>query len=256
MDHNLTKMRFSVRILNYPVKLRGVKLMFYDVDQAINACEDDPSLIFELIREGHIELVDKILSKKLVSINTKDENGNDVLTRLLKHGNYDVVLKHMGNKEWDINHQNNDGDTFAHILVTINYVDVLEILKKLKKNKNFMPNIKNNNGETILDRSLNNNYIYTTMKILEDSRFNNIDIVSFKHLYDTYIKSKNYGKYSKIMNLEIILDSLEEKKLLPNMERLVKYLHDNFESFKEAIFNNKSSYLDNIIKTLLLESNA
>ena len=58
------------------------------------------------------------------------------------------------------------------------------------------------------------------------------------------------------MNLEIILDSLEEKKLLPNMERLVKYLHDNFESFKEAIFNNKSSYLDNIIKTLLLESNA
>ena len=72
--------------------------MFYDVDQAINACEDDPSLIFELIREGHIELVDKILSKKLVSINTKDENGNDVLTRLLKHGNYDVVLKHMGNK--------------------------------------------------------------------------------------------------------------------------------------------------------------
>ena len=47
MDHNLTKMRFSVRILNYPVKLRGVKLMFYDVDQAINACEDDPSLIFE-----------------------------------------------------------------------------------------------------------------------------------------------------------------------------------------------------------------
>ena len=135
MDHNLTKMRFSVRILNYPVKLRGVKLMFYDVDQAINACEDDPSLIFELIREGHIELVDKILSKKLVSINTKDENGNDVLTRLLKHGNYDVVLKHMGNKEWDINHQNNDGDTFAHILVTINYVDVLEILKKLKRIK-------------------------------------------------------------------------------------------------------------------------
>ena len=36
------------------------------------------------------------------------------------------------------------------------------------------------------------------------------------------------------MNLEIILDSLEEKKLLPNMERLVKYLHDNFESLKEA----------------------
>ena len=32
----------------------------------------------------------------------------------------------------------------------------------------FLPNIKNNKGETILDRSINGNYIYTTVKILEE----------------------------------------------------------------------------------------
>ena len=102
--------------------------------------------------------------------------------RLLKRGQYELVLKHMKNKKLNINHQNYDGDTFAHILVSINYVNVLEIIKALVKNKEFLPNIKNNMGETILDKSINDNYIYTTVKILEDKRFNNIDIVSFKNL--------------------------------------------------------------------------
>ena len=154
--------------------------MFYDEAKAIESCIEDPSLIFELIKEGHFELVDKLLTKRLVDINTCDESGNNVLMRLLKRGQYELVLKHMKNKKLNINHQNYDGDTFAHILVSINYVNVLEIIKALVKNKEFLPNIKNNMGETILDKSINDNYIYTTVKILEDKRFNNIDIVSFK----------------------------------------------------------------------------
>ena len=74
----------------------------------------------------------------------------------------------------------------------INYLEVKEIIEKLLKRVEFMPNIKNNKGETILDKSINNNYIYTTAKILSDRRFNNINMVSFKNLYDTYIKSNNY----------------------------------------------------------------
>ena len=37
--------------------------MFYNELKTIKACEEDPSLIFDLIKEGHFELVDKILSK-------------------------------------------------------------------------------------------------------------------------------------------------------------------------------------------------
>ncbi|MBQ7136836.1 MAG: ankyrin repeat domain-containing protein [Bacilli bacterium] len=230
--------------------------MFYDEAKAIKACEEEPSLIFELIREEHFELVDFLLTKGKVDINICDELGNNVLVRLLKKGQYELVLKHMKNKKWDVNHQNNEGNTFAHILVLYNYVNVLEIINGLKKNKNFMPNIKNNKGETILDKSINNNYIYTTIKILEDKRFNDIDIVSFKNLYDTYIKTNNYGKYTKLTNLQIIMDNLEEKTLLPNMKKLVNMVKANYDVIKEEVIHNKTNELDNIISNVLLESRA
>ena len=231
--------------------------MFYDVDKTMRAVEEEPSLIFELIKEGHIDLVDKLLKRKKVDINTCDDAGNSVLVRLLRHGDYDVVLNHMGNKDWDVNHQNLDGNTFAHYLVSINYVNVMEINKKLTRNKDFLPNIKNNKGETILDKSINDNYIYTTVKILEDSRFDNIDVVSFKNLYDTYIKSNRYGKYSKINNLEVILDSLTDKDLLPRMKKLVGFIQNNFDKIKEEVLTSqKSVYMDSIINRVLKEDNA
>ena len=175
--------------------------MFYDETQAINKCEEEPSLIFSLIDEDHKELVDKLLTDKIVDINTKNIEEYDVLSYMLKKSWYDLVLKHMKNKKWNVNHQNKDGDTFAHILVMKKYLDVMEIIKQLLKNIKFIPNIRNKKGQTILDKSINNNYIYTTAKILKDKRFNNIDLISFKNLYESYIKNDNYGAYSKMNNL-------------------------------------------------------
>lgn len=231
-------------------------MSFYDESKAIKAASEEPDLVFELIREGHVELVDKILKKKLVDINLTDDSGNDILTRLLKHGAYDVVLRHMSNKDWDVNHQNVDGNTFAHQLVSINYVNVIDIITKLKKNKNFIPNIKNNKGETILDKSINEKYMYTTVKVLEDERFDNIDIISFKNLYNTYVKSKNYGKYSKLTNLNIIIESLEDKNLLPRMEKLVEFIKNNYDYIKDELFKDSLNSLDQVINGLLKESNA
>lgn len=225
--------------------------MFYDENQAIKACEEEPSLIFELIKEEYMDVVDKVLSKKNFDINTCDSDNNDVLSKLLKTKHYDLVLKYMKNKNWNINHQNNDGDTFAHLLVTINYVHVKEIINELKKNKDFIPNIKNNKGETILDKSINNNYIYTTVKILEDERFNNIDIVSFRNLYNTYIKSNNYGKYSRLSNLEVIISNLEEKPLLPRMKKLVETIKDNMDDIKKDLIEDNLKPLDQIINNLI-----
>lgn len=257
MEKKLTNEDSSDRILNCPVEIRGVKnMIFYDESKAIKAVGDNPDLVFELIKEGHVELVSKLLKKHLVDINTIDDAGNDILTRLLKCGAYDIVLQHISNKDWDVNHQNYDGNTFAHHLVSINYVNVIDIINKLKKNKNFIPNIKNNKGETILDKSINDHYIYTTVKILEDERFDNIDIMSFKNLYNTYIKSNNYGKYSKVTNLDMILESLEDKNLLPRMERLIEFIKNNYEYIRDELFKNSFSSIDQVINGLLTENNA
>lgn len=225
--------------------------MFYDELKTINACDDDPSLIFELLKEEHYKMIDKILSRKSFDINVVDEQGNNILTRLLRKGQFEIVLKHIKNKNWDINHQNNDGDTFAHILISMNHAKTLDIFKILKKNKNFLPNIRNNDGETILDKSVQSSYTYTTAKILEDDRFDNIGVLSFKNLYDTYIKNNKYGKYTKLNNLEMIIDNLENRELSPKVKTIINYLKDNYELIKEEVINNKMEHMNKYVNSVL-----
>lgn len=227
-------------------------MIFYNEEQAIQACSEEPSLIFNLIKDGYYDVVDKILSLGVVNVNTYDDMSNDVIVRLLKARQYDLVLKHMKNEEWDVNHQNFDGNTFAHVLVTFNYIHVTEIIRELRRNRNFKPNIKNYKNETILDRSIQSKCLYTSMKILEDWRFNSIDITSFKKLYNAYIKNSYYGKYSKLNNLEVIVDKLGKKKqLLPGMRALLNSILSNMELIKNDLLVNKSSNLECIIDSYM-----
>lgn len=228
--------------------------MFYNEQKAIDTCEENPILIFDLIDENYKELVDKILTKNKIDINTKDKNGNDILQYLLKKGWYDLVEKHMKKKNWNVNNQNDAGETFAHILVTIKYLDVINIIKLLLKNQNFIPNIRNKKGETILDKSINNHYIYTTVKILEDERFDNIDLVSVKNLYEHYIKNNNYGAYAKLNNLEVIVDNLLEKELLPKVSKVINNINKNFKVIVEEVKNNETDSLEHIIYSSLEEA--
>lgn len=228
--------------------------MFYDETQATNACEEDPSLIFELIKEGHLELVDKLIKKKIVSLNTIDENGNTVLMRLLKSKKYDLVEKYINDVNSDINHQNKDGNTFAHLLATKNYLHTANIIKKLKRNKELDPNIRNNEGKTILDLAISTGNLCTTLKLLEDKRFNNIDLVSFNNLYNTFIKSDNFGKYTKLTNLETIVKELSKKtRLLPKVKEIVDLVKKNFDIIKNELMNNKLTFMDNIVKNVIME---
>ena len=226
--------------------------MFYSITQAESACEEEPSLIFSLIKESDKDVVSKIISKDNYDFNLEDSLGNNVIMALLKNKYYDLVLKYID--KVDINHQNNDGDTIMHLLVVNNYTNTKEIMDYILNNKKFIPNIKNNLGETILDKSINGNYLYTTIKILGNQRFNSIDVYSFKNLYETYIKSNNYGKYSKLSNLEIILDNLNDKKLLPRMNKLISLIYNNLDSIKNDFYVSKTEKIDNLINLVISES--
>ena len=223
--------------------------MFYSIQQAESACEEEPSLIFSLIKECDKDVVSKIISKDNYDFSIVDSFGNNVIMALLKNKYYDLVLKYID--KVDINHQNNDGDTIMHLLVVNNYANTKEIMDYILNNKKFIPNIKNNLGETILDKSINSNYLYTTIKILGDQRFNSIDIYSFKNLYETYIKSNNYGKYSKLSNLEIILDNLVDKELLPRMNKLISLIYNNLDSIKNDFYISKTEKIDNLINLVI-----
>ena len=219
----------------------------YNEQQAILACSEEPSLIFTFIKKGYYDIVEQLVNLGKIPVNLCDSVGNNVVMRLLKAKQYDLVLKLMKKRNWDVNHQNEDGDTFGHILAQDNSVSALKIVEQLMKKKKYIPNIKNHKGQTVLDLAINNNYIYTAFKFLEDKRFNNIDVLSFKNLYTVCIKNTYYGIYSKLNNLEVIVDSLKKKDLVPSMECLIERIDDNMDAIKGEIMRNNSSLLEEMI---------
>ena len=211
-------------------------------------CKEDPSLVFFLIKQERFDVIREMVSNNEIDVNAVDVVGNDVVTRLLKAKQYDLVLELMKKRNWDPNHQNDDGNTFGHILAQDDSISTVLIVEQLTKKKNYLPNIKNKKGETALDRAINSNYLCCAFKILEDKRFNSINIISFKNLFNMTIKNSMYGKYSKIMNLENIVDSLERKELDKNVSEVIHRIADNMEYIKNDIMNhNRVDFIEGII---------
>lgn len=242
----------SARIYNCHMNKEVFK-MFSSEQQIFNACTDEPSLIFNLVKRGCYEMVEELVDEGIVSVNECDTLGNDLVTRMLKARQYELVLKFMKKRNWDVNHQNIDGNTFGHILALDDSVAALKVVEQLTKKKNYIPNIKNNKGETVLDRAINSNYVFTAFKILEDKRFNSIDVISFKKLCNSCVKNTYYGKYAKLNNLEIIVNNLEKKDLDTTLRCVVEEISDNMETIKTEIMKNKSLLLDSIIDASLVQ---
>ena len=221
--------------------------MMKDEMQLINDCKEDPSLIFKMINKGHFEVVEKLFEDNSLNVNLVDGVGNDIVTRLLKAKQYDLVVELMKKRNWDVNHKNQDGNTFGHVLAHDNSICAVKVVEQLNKKKNYIPNIKNNKGETILDRALNCKYLCTAIKIIEDKRFTSIDVTTFKSLCNLFIKSREYGKYTKINTLEVIVENLEKKELDPNVSNLIENISDNMDSIKRDILNNNSRLLYSLI---------
>ncbi|MBQ9018953.1 MAG: hypothetical protein IJ097_01405 [Bacilli bacterium] len=222
-------------------------------NEIYNNCKEDPTLIFSIIKSENYELAYNLINKNIVSINTVDFFGNDVVTRFLKAKQYDYVILLMKKKNWNVNNQNDDGNTFGHILANDNSPMALKVAEQLTKKSNYLPNLKNKRHETAMDIAINNNYLCTAFKILNDKRFNDIDFSSFKNLFMASIQNKYYGKYSKINNLEIIVDSLEKKELDDTMKNIVSVISDNMDKIKNDIMNNRTYTLESIINSYVSE---
>lgn len=218
-------------------------------NEIIEKSKEDPTLVFSYIRRGKYELAFELVDKNIVNINTLDSIGNDVVTKLLKNKQYEYVIRLMKKKNWNVNNQNDEGNTFGHILAMDNSPMAVKVVEALTKKSNYIPNLKNKRHETAMDIALNNNYLCTAFKLLEDKRFNEIDFSSFKNLFMISIENKDYGKYSKINNLEIIVDTLEKKDLSDAMRDLINCIIENLERIKNDIMNNRNYTIDFIINS-------
>lgn len=215
-------------------------------------CKRNPEIIFELINEKYFDVVEEIIDSNKDIINLCDNNGNSVMMNLLSKKEYDLILKYVKYKKWNINYRNKEGNTFTHLLVSHEYLKIAKILERIIKNKEFVPNIKNKNKETILDIAIKNERLCGINKILEDKRFYDIDIVSFKFLFDKYINNSYYGKYSKLNNLELVINNLEKKeKLKPRMKKVLTFIKNNLDLIKNDLIKNSSNNLDEFLETLV-----
>ena len=61
----------------------------------------------------------------------------------------------------------------------------------------------------------------------------------------------NDKRKRKMNNLEIIIDNLVDKELLPKVEKIVNTITKNFEEIKNHVQNNEIKYLDNIVYSIL-----
>ncbi len=220
--------------------------------ETIIQVKEDPALVFTLIKQGEYDKIETLIENNEINVNVVDGVGNDVVSRLLKAKQYELVLELMKKKNWDVNHQNDEGNTFGHILAHDDSPMAVKLMEQLTKKKNYMPNIKNHKGETAMDIALSNNYLCTAFKLLEDKRFNDINIFSFKQLFNASIKNEVYGKYSKITNFELIVDNLEKKELNSDMQELVNSINDNRDAIKRDFMKNRSVLLESIIENYMV----
>lgn len=221
--------------------------MFNSDKEMLSACSDDPSVVFTLIKHGDFEAIQYLIEKNKINVNVCDGVGNDVCVRLLKAKQYSLVLQLMKKRNWDVNHQNFMGETFGHILALDNSAFAAKVAEALIKKTNFDPEIKNDRGETMLERAINNNHVSTTLKILEDKRVTNIDLLMFQKLFTTCIKNRYYGKYSKLNNLEVIVTNLDKKELMPSVKMLVEEIKENYDIIQKDIMNGRSNSIDELI---------
>ena len=90
--------------------------------------------------------------------------------------------------------------------------------------------------------------IYLYIKLIYFS-FNSIDISSFRNLCYSFLKSREYGKYTKINTLEIIVENFEKKELDSSMTTLLDDISNHMELIKRDLMNNNSKLLDTLLNS-------
>ena len=113
-----------------------------------------------------------LLEDKRIDVNYKEYNYKEYysthLMRASKNGHLDIVNRLLKCEEINVNLQDEDGDT---ALIFASYTNHLSIVNKLLKCEQIDVNIENNNGENIfIYTSKNNKPIFNILKKYEKNK--------------------------------------------------------------------------------------
>lgn len=78
--------------------------------------------------------------------------------------------------------------------------------------------------------------------------------MTFKKLCSACVNNSYYGKYSRLNNLEVIVENLVKKQLEPTMKKLVDIIVENMDIIKTDILRDRSAVLENIINLVVNEA--
>ena len=70
-------------------------------------------------------------------------------------------------------------------------------------------------------------------------------------MYNVVFKSNEYGKYTKLDTLEVVVDNLEKKNIDPSLMHILDKIAENMDIIKNDILNDGSSVLGNLINSYI-----
>ena len=192
------------------------------------------------IKRNNNQIINLIVDDPLLDLNYQDKNGNTYLHMSVIHQNINLI-KSLLEKNININSQNNDGNTALHFAY---YINNIRIINLLKKNKNLDVNIENKQG-LIAENVIPTNDIdkiagYEVgmnfdINIYDELKYNNINEESIDNIMNN---NHDFGNKKEIQNKDKKLNAKNNNKQIDNKVKENKNNQKNNKN-KDKIQNTK-----------------
>ena len=220
--------------------------------------ENKQTFLSYAIKRNNNPIINLIINVPILDLNYQDNNGNTYLHISVIHQNINLI-KNLIEKKIQINTQNNDGNTALHFAYYINNIEIINLLK----NNNLNINIKNNQG-LIAENVIPTNDIdkiagyevdmIFDLNIYDELKYNQINE---ENIENNKINNDDSNKKIKVQNNDKKLNSKNNNKNVSikiKGKKNKKNVNKKIKKNKEKIINFKIAINNNKKNTLLNEN--
>jgi len=199
----------------------------------------------------------QILLKNPKLVNTIDNNGETLLTYVIKQKKIDICQLILTSNILDLSYHDKNGNSYLHLAV----MEQLEVVVKCLIEKGIYLNIQNNDGNTPLHIAylknniaiiniLINNRIDSKIKNNDNKLAEELNINKENNENNDYLEPKSKENSSKKKNKDIKLNSKNESNKKNNRKSLAKefnLVHKKNKTYNESFIGNSNISIQNIL---------